>query len=48
MFRKRISQKTDGSIVIKSENPSYPDEVINPEVVSIFILGRVIEITHQL
>lgn len=45
---KRISQKTDGSIVIKSENPCYPDEVINPEVVSIFILGRVIEITHQL
>lgn len=46
---KRLSQKTDGTIVIKSENKeSYPDEIINPEVVNLLVLGRVIEVTHQI
>lgn len=46
---KRLSQRTDGTIVIKSENKeSYQDEIINPEVVNLLILGRVIEVTHQI
>ena len=46
---KRLSQKTDGTIIVKSENKeSYQDEIINPEVVNFFVLGRVIEVTHQI
>lgn len=46
---KRLSQKSDGTIVIKSENKeSYQDEVVNPENVNFFVLGRVIEVTHQI
>ena len=46
---KRLSQKSDGTIVIKSENKeSYQDEIINPADVNFFVLGRVIEVTHQI
>lgn len=44
---KRLSRRSDGTLVIRSENPLYTDEILTiPEQESIYILGRVIEVTH--
>ena len=45
---KRLSQKTNGQIIIKSDNPDYSDEIVDASVGGFYVLGRVIEVTHQL
>lgn len=45
---KRLSQKTDGTIVIKSDNPAYQEETVDENVSGFYVLGRVLEVTHQL
>lgn len=45
---KRLSQKTDGTIVIKSDNPDYQEETVDESVSGFYVLGRVLEVTHQL
>lgn len=41
---KRLIRQRDGALVIRSENPAYPDEVIPAnELEDVFIIGRVID-----
>ena len=40
---KRLYRKADGSIIIRSDNPRYPDETLSGEERDLlYILGRVI------
>lgn len=41
---KRLIRQRDGSLIIRSENPAYPDEIVPvDELDDVFIIGRVIE-----
>lgn len=45
---KRLTRRLDGSLIVRSENPLYPEETIPPdEQYDVRIYGRVIEATRR-
>lgn len=47
LFVKRLWVRVDGLVVIRSDNPAYPEEVVNPAQTPIRIYGRVVAAVHQ-
>lgn len=46
---KRLSRKVDGTLIVRSDNPSYPTEEIPPENQEyLYVLGRVLQIIRNL
>lgn len=48
LYVKRLTMRTDGSILVSSDNKHYPTEVIDPRVTDLRVYGRVVAAFHQM